>query len=92
VGIPPVQVAAGFILKLGSGNTITNTLPYFLATSLSTFNTGFRKLIYHAPNSNAAPATVNVINTSGTTLTTYTIDQGSNVSLLWLGTQWLQLA
>ena len=84
---------AAYIMSIASGGNTTTTASYTLPTSsLTSTNNGFQKLLYHAPNSNASTATVNVTNPSGTTLSTYTIGQGSNVSLVWVDTQWLRLA
>lgn len=84
---------AGFLACLSGDGTVVTSTPYILPTAnLTSTNNGFQKLIYHAANSNTETAIINVTNSSGTTLNTYSIGQGSNVSLVWVDTQWLRLA
>ena len=91
--LPPSQSTGidTFILALTSGNTTTTLSPYTLASTLTASNLGFRKFIYHATSSNATIANVNITNTSGTVLTTYSLGQTSNLSLMWLDNQWVKL-
>lgn len=88
---PTVIGSSAYILSMTSGGTLTNNPAYALLSTLTSANNGFQKLLYHAPNSNAATATVNVTNPSGSTINTYTIGQGSNVNLIWYDNQWLRL-
>lgn len=89
--LAPFTISRLDILALQSTDLqVTSTSPYTLPSLIQNTNNGFQKVLYHAPNSNATTATVNVTNPSGSTLSTYTIGQGSNVSLLWLDNQWVQ--